>query len=118
MRQRILVLVFTAIGVGGVSLSACGKKEKAPAIAASASASAVSLPANVDAELLKQLTDISRACKADVVEGNLTCPQGENRRLINEFVASQRSRTAAVATLAHTLSDSNPALQVATANLL
>jgi hypothetical protein len=119
MRQRILVaLVFTAIGVGGVSLSACGQKKKTVTSAPSASAQPPGLPANVDAELLKQLTDISHACKVDVVEGNVTCPQGENRRLISEFVANQRSRITAVATLAHALADSSPALQVATANLL
>lgn len=119
MRQRILVvLAFTALGVGGVSVSACGKKKKAPATAPSASAQAPSLPANIDKDLLKQLADVSHACKVDAVEGNVSCPQGENRRLINEFVANQRSRTAAVATLAHALADSDTALQAVTANLL
>ncbi len=119
MRQRILAaLVCTTIGVGGVSLSACGQRKKGAPVATSASARPPSLPANVDADLLKQLADIAQACKVDAVAGNLTCPQGENRRLISEFVASQRSRPAAVGTLAHALADSNPSVQVVTAHLL
>ncbi|HXK18399.1 MAG TPA: hypothetical protein VNG33_11380, partial [Polyangiaceae bacterium] len=121
MRQRLsqAFLMAVALGVVGVSLSACGKKKATLASAsASASVKAPGLPANVDSELFKQLTDISRACKVDAVAGNITCPQGENRRLISEFVANQRSRVGAVATLAFALSDPNPAVQVATANLM
>ena len=108
------MLVF---GFGDVSLSACQQKKKTATVATSASAQPALAP-NVDADLLKQLTDISRTCKVDAAEGNLTCPQGENRRLVSEFVANQRSRVTAVATLAHALSDPNPALQTTAANLL
>lgn len=120
MRQRLLVaLLFIASGVGGVSVSACGQKKKAAPNVPSASASAqAALPPNIDADLLKQLTTIAQACKVEAVEGSVTCPQGENRRLIGEFVANQRSRVAAPATLAHALADPNPGLQAAAANLL
>lgn len=119
MKQRVLVVGFVAaLGVGGVSLSACGTKKVATKPAPSASASSAALPANVDADLLKQLTEIARTCKVDAVAGNIVCPQGENRRLISEFVANQRSRTGAVATLTAALTDSNPGLQVAAANLM
>lgn len=119
MRQAVLVVGLLGLtGVGVVSFSACQKKKKGPAPAASSSAKPAALPANVDAALLKELTDISRTCKVEAVEGNVTCAQGENRRLISEFVANQRSRPAAVATLAHALSDANPALSTTAANLL
>jgi hypothetical protein len=119
MRQAVLVVGLLGLtGVGVVSLSACQQKKKGPAPSASASAKPAALPANVDAALLKEITDISRACKVDAAEGNVTCAQGENRRLISEFVANQRSRSAAVATLAHALSDANPAVATTAANLL
>lgn len=119
MNQRVLgVLLMVAAGVGGVSLSACGKKKMAAKPAPSASASAAALPSGVDADLLKQLTDIAALCKVDVTAGNVACAQGENRHLISEFVANQRSHVNAVATLAYGLGASNPSLQVATANLM
>jgi hypothetical protein len=116
MRERFLVAVVV-LGVSSVSLSACQQKKKAPTAAASSSAKPA-LPANVDASLLKQLTDIARSCKVDAAAANVNCAQGENRRLISEFVANQSPRPAAIATLAHALSDPNPAIQTVAANLL
>jgi hypothetical protein len=115
MRERLFAAVLV-LGVGSVSLSACQQKKKTPAPAPSSSAKPA--PANVDAALLKQLTDVARSCKIDAPAANVSCAQGENRQLISEFVANQRSRPAAVATLAHALSDSNPAIQTVAANLL
>lgn len=116
MREKLFAAVLV-LGVGSVSVSACQQKKKAPVPAPSSNAK-LATPANVDPALLKQLTDITRSCKIDSALANVTCAQGENRHLISEFVANQRSRPAAVATLAHALSDSNPALQTVAANLL
>lgn len=117
-QPHFVPVIIGVLCVVSVALPACGTKKKVGASAPSASAKVAALPPNVDADLLKQLSALAKSCKVDASEGNLTCPQGENRRLISEFVANQRSRTAAVATLAHALGANDPALQTAAANIL
>jgi len=127
MKQQVLaVLLLTSSGLGIPSISACGAKKSGPKPVSSAAASGAKAPSNidpnvdgkVDAALLKQLTDIAHVCKVDVAAGNVSCPQGENRQLISEFVADQRSRVRAIATLARGLLDEDPAVQTVTANVM
>jgi hypothetical protein len=106
-----------ALSLELASLSGCRQKEE-PRPAASASAKAPAPAVQVDAQLFQRLKEIGQACNVDAVEGSVTCPQGENRRLISEFVTNQRPRGSAVATLASALADPNPAVQTAAANVL
>lgn len=115
MQHGKLAIAFAA-SLG--ALGACQRKEKAPTPVASASNAVPPLPANVDAELLKVLKDISTTCKVEPAEGGVTCTKGENRKLTSEFSSNTRKRPAAVATLAAALSDANPALQTVAANVL
>jgi hypothetical protein len=92
----------------------CKKKPVAPA----AKPAADSLPKNVDRALFEELTQLTKACKVDVAEGNLNCAQGEQRKLMGEFISDHRSRTASVATFAAALAQGNPPVKVVAANIL
>jgi hypothetical protein len=107
-----------ALALGCVSFQACQRKEKAPAPVASASSVAKAQPPRVDDDLLGGLKTIGSACKVDPAEGNVTCAQGENRKLTTMFASGKRKRPAAIATLAFALTDADPALQTVAANLL
>lgn len=116
MRTPIATVIVT-VSLELLSLAGCRQK-KEPGPAPSASAKVAAPAPDVDAQLWQRLTDIGQKCKVDPLEASVTCPQGENRRLISEFVANQRPRSGAIATLAGALADPNPALQTAAANVL
>jgi len=75
---QILLICATLVG--------CKKHVTGAAPAPSASAGiAKVLPPNVDAALIGKLSEISKACKVDMTEGTVNCPQGEQRTLVSEF---------------------------------
>ncbi|HET9960484.1 MAG TPA: hypothetical protein VFQ61_38705 [Polyangiaceae bacterium] len=103
-------------------LAGCSKKQPQITAVPSASASAPSAtsvaPPSADPELWSALTNITTACKVDEKQATVTCPQGEHRKLISEFVSNRRSREKAVPTFAAALTDKNPALRAAASNVL
>ncbi len=117
MSKQLLGVMLVA-GASLIGAPACQNNKKKTAAPAASVSAKPALPPNVDVTLLKQMMNITQSCKIDSAAANVTCPQGENRQLISEFVADQRSRPAAIATLAHALADANPALQTVAANLL
>jgi hypothetical protein len=105
-----LALVFSS--------TACKRADKAQKPAASASANAGKLPANVDQKLFAELGDLAKICKVELKDGTLSCAQGEQRRLVSEFVSQQRDRAKAVPTFTAVLSDQKPELRAVGANIL
>jgi hypothetical protein len=114
--------LLCALALAGTFLPACGKKKQAPSAATSASALASAaqpvLAPRVDAALFELLRGLAKKCNVNAGGGNVVCDGGENRTLSADFQGGKRSRAAAVATLAATLADKDPALQTVTANLL
>lgn len=90
----------------------------APQPSASAGPALDKPPANVDAQLWKDLSELTQTCKVDDQRGTVTCTQGEQRKLISAFSSGQRSRIQALPTLSAALSSKKPALQTVAANLL
>ncbi|HWA75154.1 MAG TPA: hypothetical protein VG937_22605 [Polyangiaceae bacterium] len=90
----------------------------APQPSSSAVAAVEKAPANADAELWKELSDLTQACKVDDQRGTVTCTQGEQRKLISAFSSGQRSKIKALPTFAAALSSQKPAMQTVGANLL
>lgn len=101
-----------------VGSSACKKGNQAPEPPPSASVRVEKLAPNVDPALLAELGELTRVCKVDVKESTLNCPQGEQRKLVSEFVSQKRDRGKATATFAAALSDGKPELHAVAANVL
>jgi hypothetical protein len=95
---------------------ACAKKEKqAPPPQQTTQAAA---PEGVDAELWNDLKALSTECAVDPKSSNVTCQQGEKRKLIGDFLRGQRERPPAVATLARALSDKDESMSTVAAHVL
>lgn len=118
MAFRKLARVWIVLAVVPIVPIGC-KRTSGTAPAPSASQAAPSPQIRgTDPALLKELADLTKVCQVDVNEGNLNCAQGEQRKLISEFVANQRSRTAAVATFAQALARENPPTKAVAAHVL
>lgn len=119
--KRSIGLARTAVLLVGMHLLAVGCKKSTgsvPAPSASQSGPTNPLLKHVDGPLLKELADLAKTCQIDVGAGNVNCPQGEQRKLIGQFVSNQRSRTAAVATFAQALAHESPPVQTVSAHIL
>jgi hypothetical protein len=115
--------VSRSIGVALVAVVFVGCKKPGGAARTTPSASASSASGakanpNVDAKLLGDLVELTKVCKVDATAGSLSCPQGEQRRLVSEFISDQRDRAKATATFAAALVDPKPELRAAAANVL
>lgn len=109
---RLSMILVLALGLG------C-KKDKGAGAAGSASAKpASSALANAEPGLLGELVSLTQTCKVTVEASTLSCPKGENRKLVNQFVSNQRKRAEAVGTLAAALGHEKPEVRVAAANVL
>lgn len=98
--------------------ASCKKAQNAAKPAPSGSSRAERLPPNVDPKLWGDLDALTKVCKVDIKENTLNCTQGEQRRLVSEFVAQQRDRAKATATFAAALADPRPELRAVGANVL
>lgn len=106
------------MAAAAVGASGCKSKTPAPSAAPSASAAAPKIPANVDADLYKELLHIASTCKVDDKQALVVCTQGEQRKLSGDFMTNKRSRTKAVGTLAVALNDKTAGMPTVAANLL
>jgi hypothetical protein len=106
----ILALVLSSTG--------CKRADKAQKPASSADANAGKVPANVDQKLFEELAELTKICKVELRDNTLSCAQGEQRRLVSEFVSQQRDRAKAVPTFTAAISDQKPELRAVGANIL
>lgn len=114
MTKSILCAALLSLG-----FVACAKPKPHQKVAPSSSASApLTLAPRVDPALFSLLSNMAKSCKVDVKDGNLTCPQGEQRQLIGEFVSNQRPRNTAVATFAAAIADRDVALDAVASSIL
>jgi hypothetical protein len=117
--MRSVSLLSCAGNILAISAVLCGCGHKpTQKTAPSAASSAQKLPAGVDSELLGKLAEIGKACKVNSDEGSVTCPQGEQRTLVSEFISNTRPRTKAIATFAYTLKNEPPNQRAVAANIL
>jgi len=116
MTRTSCILLAAILG----SLPAC-KKTDSTSGAASASASASAAPVlkpGVDAALLGEIKTLVKTCKVDDKNASVNCPEGEQRKLIGEFVTNKRPREKALATFAAALSDPDPQMRTMAAHVL
>jgi hypothetical protein len=116
-RRRIGLVVGAAAALVA-TLAGCKSNTSGTAPASSASAAVEKVPPNVDAELYRELTRISKVCKVDDKQAMVTCPEGDQRKLSGQFVGNQRSRVKALPTLTAALDMKNASLATVTTNLL
>lgn len=100
-----------------LALAPACKKDKTDAGPA-ASASVSPGLANAEPGLLGEIVAVSKACKVAAEASTVSCPKGENRKLINQFISGQKQRTEALPTLTAALSHQDPAVRVVAANVL
>jgi hypothetical protein len=105
---RAALAFLTVLGAG------CQGKSAAPA-GPTASASAPAAPGAGD-PLVHELEALGKTCK--VSEDRLQCPDGANWKLIADFLAARRDRSAALGALVTTLSHDDPGVRALAVNVL
>lgn len=97
-RRRCVAWCLSVLTTGYASLMAgCSKDEASTAPADSAPAEQA--PSwNIDSQLAERLKSIAHECKVDTTTSSVACENGEDRRLVSEFISNRRSKVKSLET--------------------
>jgi hypothetical protein len=112
-RSASASLVLLAVLNAGCQAKSSTASGAAPRASGSAQVTAT---ASVGDPLVNELTTLGKTCKSG--EEHLQCPGGANWKLIADFHAARRERSAAVAALATALADADPGVRGLAASVL